>query len=844
MIRTGTILSNRYEILEQIGSGGMAYVYKARDRKLSRLVAIKILKEEFCKDKSFVAKFRMEAQAAAGLSHNNVVGVYDVGEEDNTHYIVMELIDGITLKEYITRKRKLGTKESIGIAIQVAQGLEAAHKRHIVHRDIKPQNIIISKDGRIKVADFGIARAITDETTNLYGAAGSVHYISPEQARGGYCDERSDIYSLGITIYEMVTGRVPFDGDTTVAVAIAHINEAMVPPSNIEPSVPVALEQIIFKCTQKRPNQRYSSCADLIKDLRHALVAPNERFVHFVQLEDTAKGETTVMSDEQMRNIRNRTDGSRRENAEEKSLKSQPIKRSAARESAAAQQRRRQEQMSFESYNDRSEEEQFSEEAYKKETNKKEKQSRKKEKRDPDDVTAFDRILAGIGSVLGVTMLAMLVYIVGSLSGAFQRTPASVSSKNNNAAKDTDPIVATYEDESGQNPDGRAKVPKLLGMTITEATKALKEAGLKIVLARTYEYSDEYATGLVCRQQYDEGTVVDSGSSIKVYLSLGSDKFEVNSKLYVNGNVSILKYYLRSFKDIDVEYIGEYSETYAKDMVLRMDPDKGYLKAGDSLKVYISLGPEYITVPNLYGMTKQQAIAKIEQAGFSVGTISEVNSDSTEAGQVCGQSIDPDTSQKSGTEIDFSISLGPKMVVVPGVVGNSAEGYAYSTIGAVNLYYSVEYADSTSVPAGTVISQVPEGGTSVPEYSTVKLVVSSGPPSVSLDYGALTNMTQDQATSTLAGMGLGVQIQYEANDYVAVGCVTRWASTSADGSLHAGDTVIIFISTGPAQTAPSSDTVPAPSTDVTPSSDVTPSTDAGVDPTADTGVAQQAETQA
>lgn len=159
MIRTGTILSSRYEILEQIGSGGMAYVYKARDRKLSRLVAIKILKEEFCKDKSFVAKFRMEAQAAAGLSHNNVVGVYDVGEEDNVHYIVMELIDGITLKEYITRKRKLGTKESIGIAIQVAQGLEAAHKRHIVHRDIKPQNIIISKDGRIKVADFGIARA-------------------------------------------------------------------------------------------------------------------------------------------------------------------------------------------------------------------------------------------------------------------------------------------------------------------------------------------------------------------------------------------------------------------------------------------------------------------------------------------------------------------------------------------------------------------------------------------------------------------------------------------------------------------------------------------------------------
>lgn len=850
MIRTGTILSNRYEILEQIGSGGMAYVYKARDRKLSRLVAIKILKEEFCKDKSFVAKFRMEAQAAAGLSHNNVVGVYDVGEENNTHYIVMELIDGITLKEYITRKRKLGTKESIGIAIQVAQGLEAAHKRHIVHRDIKPQNIIISKDGRIKVADFGIARAITDETTNLYGAAGSVHYISPEQARGGYCDERSDIYSLGITIYEMVTGRVPFDGDTTVAVAIAHINEAMVPPSNIEPSVPVALEQIIFKCTQKRPNQRYSSCADLIKDLRHALVAPNERFVHFVQLEETAKGETTVMSDEQMRDIRNRADGPLRENEvrQEKGLKSQSIKRSPARESASAKQRRYQETPQFEPYSERDEEKAFSEDSYsKKETYKKEKQSRnKRPKRDPDDVTMFDKVLAGIGSGLGVAMLVMLVYIVGSLSGAFTRTPTSVSSsKNNDSSKNTDPIVSTYEDASGQDTSGRTKVPDLLGKSITEATKALKEAGLKIVLARTYEYSDEYATGLVCRQQYDEGTVVDKGSSIKVYLSLGSDKFEINSKLYVNGNVSILKYYLRSFKDIDVKYIGEYSETYAKDMVLRMDPDEGYLKAGDSLKVYISLGPEYIDVPNLYGMSRQQAIAKIEQAGFKVGTISEVNSDSTDAGLVCGQSLDPDTSQKSGTEIDFSISLGPKMVVVPGVVGNSAEGYAYSTIGAANLYYSVEYQDSTSVPAGTVISQVPEGGTSVPEFSTVKLIISSGPPAVALDSGALTNMSQDQATSTLASMSLGVQIQYESSDYVAVGCVTRWVPTSADGSLHAGDTVIIYISTGPAATAPSTDPVPAPDPAPAPAPDPTPSTDTPADPgtaVPDSGVAAQAET--
>ena len=304
MLQKDTILVGRYEILGQIGSGGMAYVYKARDKKLNRMVAIKVLKEEFCKNQDFVKKFRGEAQAAAGLSHNNIVGVYDVGDDDNIHYIVMELVDGITLKEYINRKKKLGIKESIGISIQVAQGLETAHAHHIVHRDIKPQNIIISRDARIKVTDFGIARAITDETTNLYGAAGSVHYISPEQARGGYCDERSDIYSLGITMYEMVTGRVPFDGDTTVAVAIAHINDEMTPPSEIEPAVPAALEDIIFKCTSKKPEQRYANCAELIKDLRYALVAPNERFVHFINDSSAMNSETVVIDSEQVQTIR------------------------------------------------------------------------------------------------------------------------------------------------------------------------------------------------------------------------------------------------------------------------------------------------------------------------------------------------------------------------------------------------------------------------------------------------------------------------------------------------------------------------------------------------------------
>ena len=236
MLTIGTYLQNRYEILEQIGVGGMSYVYRAMCHTLNRQVAIKVLKEEFASDEAFVEKFKMEAQAAARLTHPNIVNVYDVVDEGELHYIVMELIDGITLKNYIQKKGQLETREAIGISIQVAQGIEAAHSQHIIHRDIKPQNMIIAMDGKVKVADFGIARAVSAQTMNAQ-AVGSVHYISPEQAKGEFCDERSDIYSFGITMYEMVTGKVPFEGDNTVSVALAHLSEPIPAPSQLNPQV-------------------------------------------------------------------------------------------------------------------------------------------------------------------------------------------------------------------------------------------------------------------------------------------------------------------------------------------------------------------------------------------------------------------------------------------------------------------------------------------------------------------------------------------------------------------------------------------------------------------------------
>ena len=263
MIKIGMMIADRYEILEKIGTGGMSDVYKARCHKLNRYVAMKVLKQEFSENANFVSKFWTEAQAAAGLMHPNIVNVYDVGEESGIYYIVMELVEGITLKKYIEKKARLSYKEAVSIAIQVSMGIEAAHNNHIIHRDIKPQNIIISRDGKVKVTDFGIAKAATSNTITS-NVMGSVHYTSPEQARGGYSDEKSDIYSLGITIFEMLTGRVPFNGDTTVAIAIRHIQEELPSPQEYVAEIPDSVAAIVMKCCQKSPDRRYQNMGELI----------------------------------------------------------------------------------------------------------------------------------------------------------------------------------------------------------------------------------------------------------------------------------------------------------------------------------------------------------------------------------------------------------------------------------------------------------------------------------------------------------------------------------------------------------------------------------------------------
>jgi len=287
MIKTGMLINDRYQIIEKVGTGGMSEVYKAKCTKLQRFVAIKILREEYCLDEAFVKRFKAEAQSAASLSHSNIVNIYDVGNENKVHFIVMEFLEGKTLKEHIKEKGNLDDVETMKLSACIASALEHAHANHIIHRDIKPQNIIITNDGKVKVADFGIARIATESTIIVNDVTtGSVHYIAPEQARGGFCDEKSDIYSLGITMYEMATGEMPYVADSPVSVALKHIHDRLPQPREKNPNISKALEQIIIKATQKKPEMRYPSAESLLEDLKKAQDFPSEEFVNINKFED------------------------------------------------------------------------------------------------------------------------------------------------------------------------------------------------------------------------------------------------------------------------------------------------------------------------------------------------------------------------------------------------------------------------------------------------------------------------------------------------------------------------------------------------------------------------------
>ncbi len=635
MLRPGTFLQDRYEILEQIGSGGMSVVYKAKCHKLNRLVAIKVLKEEFCNDSNFVSKFKMEAQAAAGLSHPNIVSVYDVIDEGKIHYIVMELIEGITLKSYIAKKGKLEVKESIGIAIQVAQGIAAAHEQHIIHRDIKPQNMIISRDGKVKVADFGIARAVSAQTLSS-AAMGSVHYISPEQAKGGFSDERSDIYSLGITMYEMVTGRVPFEGDNTVTIALAHLEDAVVPPSVYNPEISVSLERIILKCTEKKPERRYSSANDVIADLREALLHPEVGFVKDAQSRALG-GETVQISSQELSQIKER-----KRPVPEIELTRNISKdyRDEYRDEAAATRRpyREPEKMELEKRN----------------TGK----TPNKKKKDPDDEVSpqFERMLAGAGIIVAIIIVAVMIVVFSKLGGLFQSGSGLFQKESTEASVTAD---ETAEPES-ELKDTEVYMPDLRNLPEDMAESQLKEKEYNLTMKRTYEYFDDVDKGRIASQEPAPGEVVLKGSNVKVVVSNGSDKLNLTELGISELDGSTAKKFLQS-KNLNVEVVEEENETIEKNKVIRYEPER--VPEGGTVKLYISSGPhvDLAAVPYIIGSTEEDAIALLVEAGLSSGSATTEPSDTVEKGHVISQSIGSGTQIELGGKVDYVVSSGPEI---------------------------------------------------------------------------------------------------------------------------------------------------------------------------------------
>lgn len=643
MLRPGVYLQDRYEILEQIGSGGMSVVYKAKCHKLNRLVAIKVLKEEFSTDSNFVSKFKMEAQAAAGLSHPNIVSVYDVIDEGKLHYIVMELIEGITLKSYIAKKGRLEVKESIGIAIQVAQGIAAAHEQHIIHRDIKPQNMIISRDGKVKVADFGIARAVSAQTLSS-AAMGSVHYISPEQARGGYSDARSDIYSLGITMYEMVTGRLPFEGENTVSIALAHLEDAMVPPSVYNPDISLSLEQIILKCTEKKPERRYATANDVIGDLRKALLNPEGNFVRepvqesirdAISSGNPLDGATVQISDGELAQIKDRKRPPVSPEPEREYHRN--YDRDPSRETAATRRPQRQ-----------------PEPQPKSKPKPKQKQGGKKSQADDEVNPQIERLLAGAGIVVAIIIVAVVIVVFARLGDLFQFGFSKPSGDGTTAAT----TVAATEAESSL-PDTQVYMPAVVGMTDSEAEKLLDEE-YSLIMTRSYEFFDDVEVGLVARQDPVEGTVVSKGSRVYVVISNGSDKIDLTTLGLETLDGSTAKTFLTN-KKIIVETKEEESETVERGKIIRYEPDK--VPEGGTVTLYISTGPhvDLVAVPNITGKTEEEAIAMIAEAGLLPGSTSTAYSDTVPRGSIISQSGGSNGQIEVGGTINYVVSDGPEV---------------------------------------------------------------------------------------------------------------------------------------------------------------------------------------
>lgn len=616
MVKIGMMIGDRYEVLEKIGTGGMSDVYKAKCHKLNRFVAIKVLKQEFSENANFVSKFRTEAQAAAGLMHPNIVNVYDVGEEDGIYYIVMELVEGITLKKYIEKKARLSFKEAVSIAIQVSMGIEAAHNNHIIHRDIKPQNIIISKDGKVKVTDFGIAKAATSNTITS-NVMGSVHYTSPEQARGGYSDEKSDIYSLGITIFEMLTGRVPFNGETTVAIAIKHIQEELPSPKEFVPEIPNSVEGIVLKCCQKSPDRRYQSMQELIADLKQSLMNPDDDFV--VQNDPDMNGGTRKISDSDREQIKRRTVYQEKyEHERDYEEREEPMR---LRSDAAPL---------YENEADAEDDDDY------------------------DYNPKMERVTTVLALIGGVVFCVVAIILAVKVFGGREESGESGSP----IITATPPAQSSEESSSSvEEEPKKVRMPKVVGKTVEEARNALTDLGLKSEV--DYEESDDIQAGEVMSSDVAEGTEIEEGTVVKLTASAGPQPIAVPSVVGMDYDGANARLTQLGFAVTRVE---GYSDEVNSGIVMSQVPSaETEVAKGTNVTVTVSLGREKILVPKLLGYSEQDGIVIALEAGLQVGEeIAYIYSNEYPEGQICYQSYSTGSYVEPDTVIDIKVSKGPE----------------------------------------------------------------------------------------------------------------------------------------------------------------------------------------
>ncbi len=677
MLKPGMILCDRYEILDVVGAGGMSIVYKARCHRLNRNVAIKVLKPEFSRDQNFVTKFRVEAQASAGLTHPNIVNVYDVYDDEGVYFIVMELVEGITLKDYIAENGRLSMDKAIDFSLQIAAGLEAAHESHVIHRDIKPQNIIVSKNGNLKVTDFGIAKAASSNTLTS-GAMGSVHYISPEQARGGYSDERSDIYSLGITMYEMVTGRVPFEGDNNVSVALMHIQSDMIPPRQYYPDIYSSFEKVILKATQKKPERRYLTASALIADLKRVQNNPNIDIV--VAPTSITNSPTQEWSKEDVQAIRAGASGAAAGamagamagtaagaaygamngyanpygNGQLETF-NQPIGNEMGEITPVGgitpitvDQGRINQLINDTSMDDAYEltEEEMAPV----------RQSIKKiqdyeddiEDDDDDDVDEGLQKAVVIGGVVAAIIVAIIIMIfVGNFLGWF-----NFGDKNKKTTTGTD-----------------SSTEEVVDIVMIDVTGVTQEAAIKMLVNEGFNKDnilieivadDEAQEGYVVEQSFNKGDAVPSNAKITLKVSGGAEEIPVPD---VTGLTDAQACTIIEEAGFQYAHAYEYSEDVEKDYVISTTPAAYEMAAkGSKVVITISNGSEKkeTAVPNIYGLTKADAITSIEGAKLKVGNVSEEYHETIPEGQVISQSPTANSTVEEGSSVDFVVSKGPE----------------------------------------------------------------------------------------------------------------------------------------------------------------------------------------